>query len=91
MAPSSYVLLLTTSVLALFIPNGRSLQITGVSAGVDTATGARPFRYEINQFAKSGPAFDLYIQALLSFQSVDRSDELSYYQIAGFLLLVQLA
>ena len=57
--------------------------ITGVSAGVNSVTGERPFRQEINVFAVSGAAWDLYILALRQFQQANQNDSLSYFQIAG--------
>lgn len=60
-----------------------AFQITGLSGGVNASTGVRPARQEIDAFSESGPAFDLYILALLQFESVEQSDPLSYYQIAG--------
>ena len=57
--------------------------ITGVSAGVNNVTGERPFRQEINVFAVSGAAWDLYILALRQFQQANQNDSLSYFQIAG--------
>lgn len=64
-----------------FVLRCSAIAVTGVSAGVNTATGARPFRTEINSFAQSGPAFDLYIQALRVFQN--QSGDLSYFGISG--------
>jgi len=60
-----------------------AFQITGNSGAVDSATGARPFRQEINQFAASGAAFDLFILALQQLQQTDQSQPLSYFQISG--------
>ena len=59
-----------------------SFPITGATGGLGP-NGERPLRYEINDFEKSGPAFDLFILALRDFQSLDQSDPLSYFQIAG--------
>jgi tyrosinase len=47
------------------------------------ASMPRPFRLDINDLAQSGPAFDLYIQALSELQRTNQDDPLSYYQIAG--------
>ncbi|KIX98768.1 uncharacterized protein Z520_05229 [Fonsecaea multimorphosa CBS 102226] len=60
-----------------------AFQITGALGGVNSTTGARPLRYEIHDFANSGPAFDLFILALIELQEVDQSEELSYFQVAG--------
>ena len=57
--------------------------ITGISAGVDLSTGARPFRQEFSTFQTSGPAFDLYIQALQNLTSKAQTGKLSYFQVAG--------
>ena len=57
--------------------------ITGISAGVNPSTGARPFRQEFSTFQTSGPAFDLYIQALQNLTSKAQSEKLSYFQVAG--------
>lgn len=57
--------------------------ITGVHAGVDATSGARPTRMNINDLQKSGPAWDLYIQAMQSFAADDANAMLSYYQISG--------
>lgn len=57
--------------------------ITGISGGVNTDTGERPSRRDLRDLETSGPAFDLYIQALSQFQSDDQSDLLSYYEIGG--------
>jgi hypothetical protein len=58
-------------------------KITGVPGGMNNASIPRPFRLDINDLAQSGPAFDLYIQALNELQRTDQDDPLSYYQIAG--------
>lgn len=73
---------------------GSAVAITGPQAGVNAATGERPFRQEFSVFKDSGPAFDLYIQALYYFTQEDQSNLLSYFQICGNctlfpLLLVQ--
>ena len=57
--------------------------ITGVAAGVNLTSGERPFRPDINELYMSGPAWDLYILALRSFQGVRQDNPLSYFQIAG--------
>lgn len=60
-----------------------SFAITGPQGGVNAETGERPFRQEIRTFSGSGPAWDLYIQALVKLQSVDQGELLSYYQLSG--------
>jgi hypothetical protein len=40
-------------------------------------------RIPINDFAKSGPHFDLFVLALSILQERSQSDPLSYFQIAG--------
>ena len=57
--------------------------VTGISAGVNNATGERPFRHDINELYMSGPAWDLFILSLRKFQQVNQDDPLSYYQVAG--------
>lgn len=75
---------LSAILLAGFLCRCSAIAITGVSAGVNKATGARPFRTEINSFAQSGPAFDLYIQALQIFQN--QSGDSGYFGISGIRL-----
>ena len=60
-----------------------SFKITGAVSGIDPVSDSLPTRYEINDFATSGPAFDLYILALQSIQDQDQSELLSYFQVAG--------
>ena len=60
-----------------------TIAINGLSCGVSNQTHERPLRLEINDFAGTGPAFDLYIQALQAFQATNHSDLSSYFQIAG--------
>lgn len=61
--------------------------ITGVSGGVNSATGQRPARLDMRDLQSAGPAFDLFVQALSQFQSDDQSDLISYYEVAGTFLL----
>ncbi|KIW91999.1 uncharacterized protein Z519_06981 [Cladophialophora bantiana CBS 173.52] len=63
--------LLPFSVL-LLIDCSIAFQITGAQGGVNSSTGVRPLRYEIHDFANSGPAFDLFILALIDLQDVDQ-------------------
>jgi hypothetical protein len=60
-----------------------AIKITGATGGVDLATGARPFRLEINTFATLGAPYDLFILALRQLQSTNQTNPLSYFQIAG--------
>ncbi len=69
--------------LALLIAGTRAFAITGISAGVNSTTGERPFRQEINAFAGSGPAWDLFILSLQKMQQTNQNDSLSYFQISG--------
>ncbi|OAP63560.1 hypothetical protein AYL99_02787 [Fonsecaea erecta] len=70
--------------LVLSLSDGlTAFQITGALGGVNSTTGARPLRYEIHDFANSGPAFDLFILALIDLQSVNQTEELSYFQVSG--------
>jgi tyrosinase len=57
--------------------------ITGTHTNTSTTSSQRPFRHEINSFVNVGPAFDLYIQALLEFQQTNQNQLLSYFQVAG--------
>ncbi|ETI25886.1 hypothetical protein G647_02663 [Cladophialophora carrionii CBS 160.54] len=68
--------------LFLLVDSLTAFRITGALGGIGS-NGERPLRYEIHDFANSGPAFDLYILALREFQLLDQSDPLSYFQIAG--------
>ncbi|KAK3401603.1 hypothetical protein B0T20DRAFT_118549 [Sordaria brevicollis] len=60
------------------------IPVVGVKTGVDTNTGQRPTRRNINDlYARGGPQWDLYILALSEMQAMDESDELSYFSVAG--------
>lgn len=72
---------LSATIFSGLIHHNAATAVTGVHAGVDNYTNARPFRTEINAFAQSGPAFDLYIQALMTFQN--QSGDTGYFEIAG--------
>ena len=65
-----------------------TIPVTGTTRGVNTQTGERPSRLDIQTFQNSGAPFDLYIQCLQKFQSVDQTDLQSYYQISGLTLTV---
>jgi tyrosinase len=77
------MLTILCTLLALVGFRAIAYAITGVSAGVNNVTGERPFRQEINVFAASGAAWDLYILSLRQLQQANQSDPLSYFQIAG--------
>jgi hypothetical protein len=77
------MLTIICTVLALFGFRVTAYAITGISAGVDSVTGERPFRKEINAFAASGAAWDLYVLSLRRLQQTNQTDPLSYFQIAG--------
>lgn len=84
--PASLAFSLLAFVLGAFLRECSAVAVTGVSAGVNKATNERPFRQEINSFSQSGPAFDLYIQALQIFQN--QSGNLGYFDISGTLPIV---
>ena len=71
------------ALFALFGFRAIAYAITGVSAGVNNVTGERPFRQEINVFAASGAAWDLYILSLRQLQQINQNDSFLYFQIAG--------
>lgn len=77
------MLTILCAILALFAFRTTAYAITGVSAGVDNVTGERPFRKEINAFATSGAAWDLYVLSLRRLQQANQTYPLSYFQIAG--------
>ena len=56
---------------------------SGANASINTSTGQRPFRQDINTFKNAGPAWDLYIQALVKFEAAGQADIQSYYQVSG--------
>lgn len=60
-----------------------SWQISGATSGIDKNTGARPFRLPIEELQASGPAWDLYVQAMQYWQSIDQTNMFSWYGIAG--------
>ena len=77
---SLYFLFLWASAVIQYIG---AVRITGSTAGVNTLTGERPIRQNINELQSSGPAFDLYILALQQMEQQSQNSELSYYQVAG--------
>lgn len=56
--------------------------IKGATGGVKSS-GERPARQDLRDLQKSGPAFDLYIQALKEFGETDQKEKLSLYEVAG--------
>ncbi|KAL8842549.1 MAG: hypothetical protein Q9170_000503 [Blastenia crenularia] len=79
----TYSRLALALVVAIWVVLGNSVAVRGIQAGVDPRTSRRPFRQEFSTFKNSGPAFDLYIQALQRFQQHDQTTLLSYFQVAG--------
>jgi tyrosinase len=69
--------------LFLLVSHAIAVAVTGISAGVNAATGERPIRHDINELYMSGTTWDLFILALREFQRTDQDDPLSYYQVAG--------
>lgn len=70
-------------ILITSIACAQTFPTTGLQGGVDPNTGARPVRQDIKIFENSGPAWDLYIQALQNFMQTDSTQLLSYFQVAG--------
>lgn len=60
-----------------------SWAIAGATSGINNSTGARPFRLPIAELQQSGAAWDLYIQALQYWQSLDQSNMFSWYKVAA--------
>ncbi|KAK8082497.1 hypothetical protein PG996_001278 [Apiospora saccharicola] len=92
MPPLSNCLRLVTVVLSLSASTvwGQTSQfiVTGRTTGVNTATGQRPVRQNVNTLSASGsPQWlqprDLFILGLQAFQAASESDQLSYFGIAG--------
>ena len=79
--------LLLLSSLSAISKSAVGYAITGVTGGVNSETGQRPARLDMRDLQSAGPAFDLYVQAISQFQSDDQSDLLSYYEVAGILLI----
>ncbi|EFQ36356.1 uncharacterized protein GLRG_11501 [Colletotrichum graminicola M1.001] len=58
--------------------------ITGLKTGVDSSSGQRPLRQNINDLQASGAQWDLYILGLAAMQNdAPENDMLSYFQISG--------
>ncbi|KAL6872986.1 hypothetical protein J3F83DRAFT_731646 [Trichoderma novae-zelandiae] len=52
--------------------------------GVPVSSGAAvPLRQNINDLVKSGPQWDLYVQAMYNMSKLDSHDPYSFFQIAG--------
>jgi len=60
-----------------------SYPITGAVSGINTQTGQRPMRQPILKFQDSGPAFDLFVQAVQAWQGTPQDNMLSWYQVGG--------
>lgn len=67
----------------LFIARAGSFTIRGLSGGIESGSRIRPFRREISEFSKSGPAWDLFVLSLQKLQGVAPNDSLSFFQIAS--------
>jgi tyrosinase len=76
-------------ILIASITVAQTFSTSGVRNGVDPTSGARPFRQDIEIFQHTGPAWDLYIQALQTYMKMDSSELLSYFQVAGEVLSSQ--
>lgn len=74
--------------LLSFSHNVFSYRITGCTSGINAQTGERPFRRDLRSFQTSGPAWDLYIQALQMFQGANQADLLSWYSVSGIRKLI---
>lgn len=57
--------LASTATLFLTLVQGQYVDVTGLSTGVNTATGARPVRQNINTLATSGAPWLVKIQVQL--------------------------
>ncbi|KAK3343064.1 hypothetical protein B0H65DRAFT_576876 [Neurospora tetraspora] len=78
------LLLLINSFASLAAAQTTPIPVVGVKTGVDSNTGQRPIRRNINDlYARGGPQWDLYILALSEMQAMDESEELSYFSLAG--------
>jgi hypothetical protein len=52
-----------------------------LTAGINTSTGQRPYRKDINDL--QGPELDLYLLTLQQMQQADERDKLSWFQVSG--------
>ncbi|KAK4179427.1 putative tyrosinase [Triangularia setosa] len=60
------------------------IPVVGVKTGIDKVTGKPPARLNINGlWAKGGAQWNLYILALSELQTLNETDESSYFAIAG--------
>lgn len=66
-----------------------AFKTTGAGGGATSRPGNSSLRTEINDFATSGPAFDLYILALQRLQDTDQTDQLSYFQVSGLFVMYE--
>ncbi|KAG9233879.1 hypothetical protein BJ875DRAFT_425088 [Amylocarpus encephaloides] len=62
---------------------GQYYGIVGLTSGINSQTGARPYRQDIRNLVNDIPAFSLYIQSLIAMQNSNPNDQLSWFQIAG--------
>ncbi|KAM5453958.1 putative tyrosinase [Microsporum audouinii] len=69
--------------LCTALPTFATVLVKGVQEGVNQSTGQRPARQNLASWEFSGPAFDLYVQALRDFQNTDQKDIRSHYSIAS--------
>lgn len=69
--------------LCTALPAFATVSIRGVHEGVNQDTGERPARQNLATWEFSGPAFDLYIQALRAAQYTDQNEIRSQYSIAS--------
>lgn len=83
MVPMAVLRLACRLVVAVSAVLGNAWTIRGIQAGVNAYTGERPLRQDFSTFKNSGPAFDLYIQALSRIQQADQKHILSYFEVAG--------
>ena len=83
MVPMAVIRLACSLGIAVLAVLGNAWTIRGIQAGVNPYTGERPLRQDFSTFKNSGPAFDLYIQALLRSQQADQKNTLSYFEVAG--------
>lgn len=68
----------------LSLTHVQAYRVSGVTVGVNTVTGQRPFRQEIYYLQREDfPTFSLTILAVQKLLAVDQNDPLSWYQLAG--------
>ena len=80
----SIMKLFTIILFFLSLTHVQAYRISGVTVGVNTTTGQRPFRQEIVQTEREDyPTFVLLILAVQKMLAADQNDPLSWYQLAG--------